>query len=370
MNTNTNRKMNTLISNTLKVAALAIATSAAFAQPFFTLTELSVPAGYDFSAPYKINDQGYVVGFSERGTEGEVATVWKNGAPQVLGRLDKGAYSIAMAVNAKGVVVGDGDDGDYRPLSWIQSGGKLVNFFSNNGGNTHALAINDAGIVGGFYIKGFSSSWRPAVWKIDAKDPRKSIKTDLPLLPGSDLTTASSEARAFNQSMQAVGYCSDSSVGQRAVFWNSDAAHSIFDLGVFGYDWSSDADALNDIGQAVGSSHPPFGSRAILWQNDAAHTAIELPLLPGDNYGSAQLINNATTIVGWSALSEPGTWNTTPSRLVIWINGNVYDLQSVVRETADGWQVNVIYSINNLGQLVGLASRNGVTRGVILNPIQ
>jgi uncharacterized membrane protein len=362
--------MNTLISNTLKLAALAITTSAALAQPFFTLTELSVPAGYDFSAPYKINDQGYVVGFSEKGSNGEVATVWKNGAPQVLGRLDKGTYSIAMAVNSKGTVVGDGDDGDYRPLSWILSGGKLVNFFSNNGGNTHALAINDAGIVGGFYLKGFSSTWRPAIWKIDAKDPRKSIKTDLPLLPGSDLTTTSSESRAFNQSMQAVGYCANSTVGQRAVFWNSDAAHTIVDLGVFSFDWSSDANSLNDLGQAVGSSHPPFSSRAILWNNDAAHTAYELPLLPGDNYGSAQLINNQATIVGSSSLSEPGTWNIDHTAIVIWINGQIYDLQSVVRETADGWNIVQISSINNLGQLAGLATKDGVTRGVILNPIQ
>jgi uncharacterized membrane protein len=362
--------MNTLISNTLKLAAFAVTTAAAFAQPFFTIAELPVPAGYDFSAPYKINDQGYVVGFSERGSSGEVATVWKNGTVQVLGRLDKGTYSIATAINSKGAVVGDGDDGDYRPLSWILSGGKLVNFFSNNGGNTHALAINDAGIVGGFYVKGFSSAWRPAIWKIDAKDPRKSIKTDLPLLPGADLTTASSEARAFNQSMQGVGYCSDANIGGRAVFWNSDAAHTVFNLGVFGFDWSSDANGLNDLGQAVGSSHPPFSSRAILWNNDAAHTAYELPLLPGDNYGSAQLINNQGVIIGSSALGEPGTWNIGPSAIVIWINGQVYDLQSVVRETADGWQINQISSINNLGQLAGLATKDGVTRGVILNPIQ
>lgn len=362
--------MNTLISNTLKVAVFAVAASTAFAQPFFTLTELPVPAGYDFSAPYNINDQGYVVGFSERGSNGEVATVWKGGVPQVVGRLDKGTYSIAMAINSKGTVVGDGDDGDFRPLSWIQSGGKLVNFFSNNGGNTHALAINDAGLIGGFYIKGFSSTWRPAIWKIDAKDPRKSIKTDLPLLPGSDSTTTSSESRAFNQSMQAVGYCANSVVGQRAVFWNSDAAHTIFDLGVFGFDWSSDANSLNDVGQAVGSSHPPFGSRAILWNNDPAHTAYELPLLPGDNYGTAQLINNQGIIVGSSAFGEPGTWNIGPSALVIWINGQAYDLQSVVRETADGWRIAQISSINNLGQLAGLATKDGAVRGVILNPIQ
>ena len=53
--------------------------------------------------------------------------------------------------------------------------------------------------------------------------------------------------------MQAAGYSMNSAIGQRAAFWNNDATHSIVDLGVFGYDWSSLANGLNDIGQAVGS---------------------------------------------------------------------------------------------------------------------
>jgi hypothetical protein len=179
-----------------------------------------------------------------------------------------------------------------------------------------------------------------------------------------------SRNRAFDQSMQGVGYCGDFNVGQRAVFWNNDAAHSIVNLGVFGSDWTSDASGLNDIGQTVGASYPPFSSRAILWNNDAAHTAFELPLLPGDNYGSAKLINNQSTIIGMSAVNEPGTWNVSPSSLVIWVGGQVYDIQSLVREAADGWRIVEIYSINNLGQLAGLASKDGVLHGVILNPIQ
>lgn len=363
--------MNTLISNALKLAAIAASTCAAIAQPLFTIKPLPVPAGYELAGPMRINDQGYVVGSVSGGKDPDgVAAVWKNGTVQVLGKLDKGISSMATAINSKGTVVGDGDDGDYRPLSWILSGGKLVNFFSNNGGNTHALAISEAGDVGGFYVKGFSSQWRGAIWKINAKDPRKSTKIDLAVLPGGDPTTASSVPWAFNASLQAAGYSMNTEIGQRAAFWNNDAAHSVVDLGVFEYDWSSLANGLNDLGQAVGSSHPPFSSRAILWDNDAAHTAVELPLLPGDNYGSAHLINNDATIIGWSAYAEPGTWNIDRSDLVIWINGQVYQLQSLLGDAANGWQVIQINSINNAGQLAGLAAKNGVTYGVILNPAQ
>jgi len=352
------------------IAAVASLTSA-LAQPRFSITVLPTPAGFDESIPSQINDQGYVAGYSASASGGYwgVATIWKNGVPTVLGRLKDGTYSSASAINSKGVAVGDGDDGDGRPLGWVSSSGKVVNFFSNNGGNTHPISINDAGIIGGYYVKGFSSPWRGAIWTVDAKDPRKSTKFDLPLLPGSDPLKDSYISWSFNKLGQATGYGSSASFGQHAVLWNNDASHSIVDLGVFGYDWSSLAYSINDLGQVVGESHPPFGSRPVLWHNDPAHTAFELPLLPGDNYGSAQLINNEGTIIGSSAYGEPGTWNVTPSRTVIWIDGQVYEFQSLLDASAAGWIVGAPISLNNKGQMTTTGSYNGVNHALILNPI-
>jgi uncharacterized membrane protein len=191
----------------------------------------------------------------------------------------------------------------------------------------------------------------------------------LPVLAGGDPLTASAVSYAFNKNLEAAGYSSNSAIGQHAVFWKNDAAHTIVDLGVFGSDWSSLANSLNDLGQVVGDSHPPSGSRAVLWQNDAAHTAVELPLPAGDNYASASLINSKGTIVGWSGYAEPGTWNVSGSKIVIWIGGAVYDLQSLIVQPADGYTISQIMSINNLGQMVAVASRNGVFRVVVLNPL-
>jgi uncharacterized membrane protein len=341
---------------------------AAFAQPSYFVTELPVPAGYESSNPSQINDQGFVVGDSIRGSD-RVATVWKGGTVQLLGKLDKGTYSTGMAINAKGVAVGDGDDGDGRPLGWVTSNGKLVNFFSNNGGNTRPIAIDDTGVVGGYFIKGFDSQWRGGIWKIDAKDARKSTLITLPILPGGDPLSASAISSAFNKNMEAAGYSSNSAIGQHAVFWKNDAAHTIVDLGVFGSDWTSLAYGLNDLGQVVGESHPPFGSRPILWQNDASHTAVELPLLPGDNYGCAHLINSRGTIFGYSGYAEPGTWNISGNHFVLWSDGVPYDLQSLLAPSAASYTLVDVVSINNLGQMVGFAMRNGVLRGVVLNPL-
>ncbi len=350
-------------------AAAALASlSTAFAQSSYFVTELPVPAGFESSSPSQINDQGFVVGDSIRGND-RVATVWKAGTVQLLGKLKDGTYSTGMAINSKGVAVGDGDDGDGRPLGWVTNSGKLVNFYSNNGGNTRPIAIDDTGVVGGYFIKGFDSQWRGGIWKIDAKDARKSTLITLPILPGGDAASAWAISVAFNKTMEAAGYSSNSVISQHAVFWKNDAAHSIVDLGVYGSDWTSLAFGLNDLGQAVGESHPPFGSRPVLWQNDAAHTAVELPLLPGDNYGSAHLINSRGTIFGYSAYGEPGTWNVGPSRLVLWSGGGVYDLQSLLTPSSADWTINNVMSINNLGQMAALATRNGVMRAVVLNPL-
>ena len=185
---------------------------------------------------------------------------------------------------------------------------------------------------------------------------------------GGDPLKDSSVSFAFNKNFEAAGYANNAAISQHAVFWKNDAAHTIVDLGVFGYDWTSIANGLNDLGQVVGESHPPSSSRAILWQNDAVHTAVELRSLPGDNYGSASLINATGTIVGYSAYGEPGTWNISPSKLVVWIGGAVYDLQSLVVQNGDVWTINNVMSMNNLGQMAAFATRNGVTKPVVLEP--
>lgn len=359
-----------LLFRALTGAIALAALPAAFAQPSYFITELPVPAAYQPGGPAIINDQGFVAGAVNTSTT-QIAAVWKGGAAQVLGMLNsKSMSSLANAINAKGVAVGESDDGDGRPLGVILSGGKWVNFYSNNGGNTHPIAINDAGdTVGGYFIKGFDSQWRGGIWKIDPKDARKSTLVTFPVLSSSDPTTVSAVTTAFNKTMQAAGYCSTREIGQHAAFWNNDAAHTIVDLGVFGSDWSSYAYSLNDLGQVVGQSNPPFGNRPVMWQNDAAHTAVELPLLPGHNYGSVHLINNAGTMVGVSAYGEPGTWNLSGSKIVIWRAGVPNDIQSLLAPASADWTIISVDSINNLGQMAGFASRNGVMKPVVLNPL-
>jgi uncharacterized membrane protein len=349
--------------------------TSALAQPLYSVTDLGTLPGTVASSATSLNDRGDVVGScSSGGSFNGVGFVWRNGVMISTGKLPKGNYSDATAISLSGVVVGDGDIGDFRPQAWVRTSSGLIELAPNSG-NSHAIAINNNGAIGGDYSKGLSgsmSSWKAAIWTPDPKDSRKYRATDLPIIVGLDPTFIGTGAflAAFNQSGQAAGYADNEVIGQHACFWNNDAAHSIVDLGPFPGDWSSIGWGMNDLGQVAGESHPSFGSRPVVWNNDAAHTAIELPLLPGDNYGMASRINSLGQILGSSAASEPGTWNVGPTRLVLWRDGGVFELQTVLDPvTGAGWTITSFSAINNLGQIVGTGVHNGQSRAFLMTPL-
>lgn len=356
------------LTEVLGSAAIAAAVTLALpaAAATYTITELP---GANACSPFFINDASMIVG----GCNSD-AVLWTQNGPVKLGRLPGGTYSLATAINNLGVAVGEGDTGNGRPQIWTQTPTGLANVFPNNGGNTHVWFVGDNGFMGGFYTKSLSgspSSWHGAIWRQDPKDARKYITTDLPMLPGGvDTKQTNSIPWAFNQSGQAVGYGqTDQMTGQHGVFWNSDAAHTIVDLGTLPGDWSSLAWGVNDVGQAVGESHPPGWTVPVLWGNDAAHTPAALPYPAGDNTGSAHGINVLGHIIGWTAYAVDGQMGVSNDHPVVWRDGGVFDLTSVLDPASGaGWTLTYAASINNRGQIVGLGFHNGVVVPFLMTP--
>jgi len=354
------------------VAACCVASVAA-AQPLYKVTPLGVLPGHALCTPANVNELGEVVGACMPAVEdyfAQRAFVWRQGAMKPLGLMAKGSYSMATGINASGVVTGDGDTGSFRPQGWVKTGAKPKALAASNSGNSHTRFIADAGWIGGYHVKGFTGGpWTGAVWTPDPNKPGKYRMTDLPQpVLGTGTALTESFPYAFNQAGQAVGYASNEQVGQRAVFWNSDANHTVVSLAVYPGDSASLALGLNDLGQAVGYSAGGDGSHALLWTNDTNRTAMSLPLPAGDNSGWASAINNQGQILGWSNVMTNGLPTTAP-RAIVWRDGGVHALQSLLDPaTGTDWQITDTTAINQRGQIVGVASRGGVRQGVLLTP--
>jgi uncharacterized membrane protein len=248
--------------------------------------------------------------------------------------------------------------------------GAVVNI-DPSAANGYAIRINEAGIIAGNALKGFGgcSNWVAAIWLENPTKPGSFQRTDLQPYPGGDGKVRCEWATGSNEGIQIVGWVQNSLFGQMGAFWNNDAKHTLSLLQPLPADWSSIAWGVNDLGQAVGESHPPFLSRPVLWNNDAAHTPVALPLLPDDNYGVAFAVNSLGRAIGTSAYAVPGSTNVGPSRFVIWRDGGVFDLQMLLDPVSGaGWTVIGVSAINNLGQIVGAGLHNGQQVAFVMTP--
>ena len=140
-------------------------------------------------------------------------------------------------------------------------------------------------------------------------------------LPGS----TDSEALAINNAGQAVG-----SSGGQAVEWSGG---SVIDLGP-GY-----AESINDAGQAVGYSPGLALWTATEWSGGSV---IHLQNLPGATESLAYRINDAGQVVGLSFIDGVGGVATE------WSDGSVINLEGLPGST-----FSQAFGINNAGQIVG-----------------
>ena len=295
------------------------------------------------------------------------AATWTNRVATSFGRLPNGTYSVAVAFNSRGVAVGNGDVGNSRPHATLYRNGTVVDI-APSAANAYAMFINENGVIVGNYLKGFGTcnSWVATIWTEDPSKPGTFRTTDLQPFPGGDGKVRCEFAYAANQSLQVVGMVQNSLFGGRGAFWNNDAKHTLSLLQTLPGDGNSMAWAVNDLGQAVGDS----GWRAVLWNNDATHTPVQLPFLPnGDNYATARLINNLGHVLGYSGILGP-TPGTGTSHVVIWRDGGVFDLQSLLDPISGaGWTISSFSAINNLGQVVGSGWYNGQLRNFVMTPV-
>ncbi|RYZ48477.1 MAG: hypothetical protein EOP49_18590 [Sphingobacteriales bacterium] len=214
------------------------------AAPAYELVDVSPTSGH--AAAFGVNNAGQVVG----GGAGGQGFIWSEAGSTILKSIPRDSASIAVAVNANGLVVGQSRGALPRAIQWKKGKPKLLGKLA---GLPISLAetINARGQAVGWASNESGGLW-PVLW---SGGHAKKLRT----LPGSTW----SGAHAINNQGQIVGY---SEVGGIAhgVQWEG---KRFTDLGLLpGYPESS-ATALNEVGQIVGCAQDGARGKAILWQD-------------------------------------------------------------------------------------------------------
>lgn len=295
-----------------------------------------------------INNQGIAVG----GSFFSVSTtpVYWDGTLRALPLLPGDNNGGVEGINDFGVMVGSSGTSQSGSAT-IWRNGMPSALPAPNGRGTLGWDINNAGDV----VGQFTSNFRDRAFLVESG---ASTYIDLGTLGGDDAV-----AYAINDSGVAVGYSDTAGGPTKAYKWQdtnsnhqSDSGEMIAlsDLGFGGGAYN-----INNRGDIVGMVGRSGGRQAAVWTSAGAR--IDLPLLTPNGSTEAFAINNAFQIVG----------NATGVGAVLWQDGEIHNLLSVIPPDAGWLRLNLAYGINDRGEIVGVGVRDGTfnQHAFLLRPI-
>ncbi len=200
--------------------------------------------------------------------------------------------------------------------------------------NSAACGINDTG-----QVVGYETSRGNVVWDGDQM-------TELGGLPDSWTTDAS----AINDAGQVVGSSGRFPYGMHAVRWENGQITTLGELGRGG----SHAFAINDAGQVVGTSGEFHDPQAVIWDGGRVTALGDTGDINFQSYAfginenrqvvEARAVNNAKQVVGWATSARD-------RHAVLWENGAI-----TVLGTLPGHSSSEALAINDRGQIVGISA--------------
>lgn len=300
---------------------LGMAAAQAAAAASWTVLDLGTLGGAG-SYGAAVSNNGIVAGCSDVAS-GEVhAFIYRDGVMRDLGGA--GGNSCALAVNDAGVAAGRAATGEL--VIWDGASVAPLGIAGDIG------AINDAGVVVGTHVD--AGRDRAFMFK-------DGVLTHLGTLGD---PSAPSRATAINARGQVVG-----SSNGRAFLYEGGAMR---DLGTLG-GGSGIANGINDRGQVVGmASNEVAQPTPFLFEGD-------MRALPGPGYSAAIAINNRAQVVG----SAEGTFG------YVIEGGTATRLDTLPAVVAMGWRRLEPTGINDRGWIVGTASNaDGELRAFLLVP--
>ena len=303
--------------------------------------------------PAAINDTGLVVA----NAVSSIDEIWsvpftsQDGSVKRFGR--EKSISQAYAVNAQGEIVGgitDRDDAELskiRPVVW--NGSESTDLPTLGGPTGSARAINEQGeIVGVSATSAESGSEFHATYWKDGQ------AFDLGTLGGE-----SSVANDINESGVIAGAAVRTAVRTRPVVWQNGV---ITELPLPDFWVAGEALAINDSGVIVGGGYREFAESPNRWVDGVYE---ELPGFEERATGAARDVNNSGVVVGKVYLQEDGFADYVAVR---WDESGLVNLNEVI-PPGDGYVLVEAVSINDSGQILVSATKDGVRHGLVLTPV-
>jgi probable HAF family extracellular repeat protein len=329
-------------------AALLLASSSHAAE--YKVTNLGVLGDpYPYSVGMAVNRNGLVVGYSyyahsESNPGSPTITVQihshaflYDGAIHDLGTLG-GDSSFAYAVNDDGVVVGHS-----------QTPASVAHAFLYDG------MMHDLGTLGGIqsFAGGINSNNQVAGTSDMADGSQHAFLYDGSMHDLGTLGGSNSAAAGINDSGHVVGSTDLSGQGQHAFLYDG----TMHDLGTLDGTWSR-GNTINAIGHAVGTSGANFSYHGFLYDG-VMHDIGDL----GGGSSDAYAINALDAITGQSETAD-GSYQAflyTPQ-------GGMFDLNTLI-EPHSGWSLALGWGINDAGQVTGWGFIDGQVHAFLLSPV-
>ncbi len=323
-----------------------------------------------------VSDRGWVTGDANlSGDQNEHAFLWREGVMTDLGTLGGLNSSVSFPVKDDvGLIVGIAQTSILDPLGefwgsafvctpsgpcqghqnlelgFLWQNGVMTPLPTLGGNYSAAVGVNNRGQVVGVAETAIHDPNCIPPQVLDSAaviwGPKAGQIQELPVFPGDAIAAAI----AINDNGQAVGtsgicgFPGSFALGVHAVLWQNG---SVTDLGSFGGVMNNVALAINNGGQVVGISDLPGDTttHAFLWQNGAM---TDLGTLPGDVFSMANDINSKGQVVG---VSCDVNFN---CRAFLWENGVMTDLNTLIPPDSPLY-LTFGGGINDRGEIAGTA---------------
>ena len=358
------------------------------AQTTYTVTDLGTLGG-TLSEADTVTQRGAVAGVATLSGDSAIrGFVWTGGNLIDIGSLSGGPNTIAQNVNNLVQVTGVSDGAttlaDSNAACWNSSDfGTFADPLDGHAFLWIAGTITDLGTLGGKSSKGNRINNRGQIAgmsQINTSDPNgfvacggspgsqivhaflyeKGKMTDIGTLGGYDCV-----ANPINDRGQISGGCDVTKTINPATgypthhpfLWTNGVMQDLGSLGgAFGYgEVVSNQGAVVGFSTLAGEQH----AHGFVWQKGVM---TDLGVFPGDTDSDAAGTNSSGQIVG-------GSYTNSTTRGVLWQNGTVIDLNSLI-DPNSGYQMAWAYWINDAGEIAGQAvvESTGAIHAVLLSP--